>query len=132
MAYATVQDLTDFLAPDPVPAAAGRLLERASELVDEMLTGAMYDTDAEGNPTDPGLIDAFKRATCAQVQYTAALGDETGANANVSQMRVGTVHVIRALSLGGSGTPRYAPQALTILRSTGLLPIRAITGWQVG
>lgn len=129
MAYATVQDLTEFLDPDPVPAAAGRLLERATELVDEMLTGAWYDTDGAGNPTDPDVMDALKRAVCAQVQYTVALADETGANANVSQMRVGTVHIYRALSLTGPGTPRHAPQAVTILRNAGLLPVRAITGW---
>ena len=35
------------------------------------------------------LADVFREAVCLQAQYIAGLGDETGANANVSQLHVG-------------------------------------------
>lgn len=126
MPYATIEDFTDFLDPDPVPENAARLLKNASRKLDEALIGAVYDHDDEGVPTDPHLLEVFKEATCLQAQYVADLGDETGANANVSQMRVGDVYTVRALSVVGSGTPRVSPEMLTLLQAEGLLPVYPI------
>ncbi|MDC2953383.1 hypothetical protein PO587_02815 [Streptomyces gilvifuscus] len=127
MAYATVQEFTDYLDPDPVPANAARLLEKASRRLDRLLIGAIYPTDADGLPTDPELIEVFREAVCIQAQYIAALGDETGAMANVSQMELGNQKIVRALSVVGSGTPRVAPDLLDLLQTKGLWPVYPYT-----
>jgi hypothetical protein len=127
MAYATVEDLAAFLDPDPVPANAARLLERASTKLDRLLIGAVYDTDADGLPADPALAAVFREAVCIQAQYIDSLGDETGAMANVSQMSLGNQQIVRALSVVGSGTPRVSPDVIALLRAKGLLPIRPRT-----
>lgn len=120
--YATVGEFMAFLDPDPVPANAGRLLKNASRKLDGMLIGARYDTDTDGMPTDPTILDLFREAVCLQAQYIADLGDETGANANVSTATVGSVTVTRALSLVGDGTPRVSPDMIELIRTSGLLP----------
>ncbi|WP_328981769.1 hypothetical protein OG258_19945 [Streptomyces mirabilis] len=125
MPYATVQEFTDFLDPDPVPANAARLLDKASRKLDQLLIGTRYPT-SNGLPTDPELAAVFKEAVCLQAQYIADLGDETGANANVSQLHVGNQRMIRALSLGGDGTSRVSPDMLTLLQTSGLLLIYPI------
>lgn len=122
MPYATVEEFTDFLDPDPVPANAARLLANASRKLDQLLIGAVYAT-TNGLPTDPELADVFREAVCLQAQYIAGLGDETGANANVSQLHVGNQRMIRALSLIGSGTPRVSPEMLVLLQTSGLIPV---------
>jgi len=127
MPYATLQEFTDFLDPDPVPANAARLLKNASRKLDQLLIGAVYDTDAEGLPTDPELADVFREAVCLQAQYIAALADETGANSNINQMRVGDVYYFRALSVVGNGTPRVSPDMLDLLRTAGVTPVHPIT-----
>jgi hypothetical protein len=120
--YATVEEFTTFLDPDPVPANAGRLLTGASRRLDSIMMGACYDTDTDGMPTDPDVLALFREAVCLQAQYIAALGDETGANANVSSQTVGSVTVTRAISVVGSGTPRVSPDMIELLRTSTLLP----------
>lgn len=125
MAYATVEDFTAFLDPDPVPANAARLLDRASEVLDDVLMGARYSTDTDGNPTDPELVALFRKATCLQAQYTAALGDETGAMANVKQLTLSDQTLIRALpTTTGGSTLQVSPAMVRVLRLAGLLPVR--------
>lgn len=124
--YATVEELMAFLDPDPVPANAGRLLKNASRRLDGILIGACYATDTNGMPTDQDVIDLFREAVCLQAQYIADLGDETGANANVSSQRVGGVATIRALSLVGDGTPRVSSEMIELLRTSRLFPIHPV------
>lgn len=126
--YATVQEFTDFLDPDPVPANAGRLLRKASWRLDDVLIGARYDTDTDGMPTDPDIVDLFREAVCLQAQYIADLGDETGANANVNSQKVGGVATTRALSLVGGGTPRVSPEMIELLRASPLASIHPFVG----
>ncbi|MFJ3665067.1 hypothetical protein ACIPSE_01285 [Streptomyces sp. NPDC090106] len=123
MAYATVEEFTDYLDPDPVPPNAARLLAKASRRLDRLLIGAVYETDDNDLPTDPELIEVFREAVCIQAQYIADLGDETGAMANVSQMELGNQKIVRAISVVGSGTPRVAPDLLDLLQAKGLLPV---------
>ncbi|MEU6651281.1 hypothetical protein ABZ904_18010 [Streptomyces sp. NPDC046900] len=127
MAYATVEELTEFLAPDPVPANAARLLDRASTKLDQLLIGAVYDTDADGLPLDPALAAVFREAVCIQAQYIADLGDETGANANVSQMSLGNQTITRFFGRPGSSSAgknsRVAPDLLELLQVKGLWPV---------
>ncbi|BAC73228.1 hypothetical protein AQJ43_23740 [Streptomyces avermitilis] len=125
MAYATVEEFTDYLDPDPVPANASRLLDRASTKLDRLLTGAVYETNADGLPTDPALAAVFREAVCIQAQYIGALGDETGANANVASMTLGNQSIVRALGgRDGKGTtPRVSQDLLDLLQVKGLLPV---------
>ncbi|MFI5974801.1 hypothetical protein [Streptomyces sp. NPDC051452] len=123
MAYATVAEFTEFLDPDPVPANAARLLDRASTRLDQLLMGAVYKTDDDGLPLDPALAAAFREAVCIQAQYIDSLGDETGAMANVSQMHLGNQKIVRALSVVGSGTPRVSPDLVALLQTKGLWPV---------
>ncbi|MFE4919007.1 hypothetical protein [Streptomyces sp. NPDC056661] len=127
MAYATVQEFTDYLDPDPVPANAARLLNRASTKLDQLLIGAVYPTDSDGLPTDPALAEVFREAVCIQAQYVSALGDETGANANVLTMSLGNQTITRALASsrnasGPTKTSRVSPDLLDLLQVKGLLP----------
>lgn len=130
MPYATVQEFADFLDPDAVPANAARLLANASRKLDQLLFGTVYATDTDGLPTDAELVNLFREAVCLQAQYISALGDETGANANVSQLTVGNQKMIRALSLVGDGTNRVSPDLVALLQTSGLLPVRPVT-WGV-
>ncbi|ROP53279.1 hypothetical protein [Streptomyces sp. PanSC9] len=123
MAYATVAEFTEFLDPDPVPANAARLLDRASTRLDQLLMGAVYKTDDDGLPLDPALAAVFREAVCIQAQYIDSLGDETGAMANVSQMSLGNQQIVRALSVVGSGTPRVSPDLVALLQTRGLWPV---------
>ncbi|MFD9920649.1 hypothetical protein [[Kitasatospora] papulosa] len=132
MAYATEAQFAEFLAPDIPPAQARRLLETASDLIDELLIGAVYAVDDQGNPADPAVADSFAKAVMHQVQYMTVTGDETGANANVSSLSQGGLSVTRSLGSsrgsGGSGrTPRYSENAVGVLKAGGLLPIRPRT-----
>jgi hypothetical protein len=127
MAYATVGEFTAFLDPDPVPANAQRLLDRASTKLDQLLMGAVYETDADGLPLDPALAAVFREAVCIQAQYIDSLGDETGAMANVSQMSLGNQQIVRAISVVGSGTPRVSPDLVALLQTKGLWPVYPYT-----
>ncbi|MER6236536.1 hypothetical protein ABT185_10780 [Streptomyces clavifer] len=130
MAYATEAEFAAFLAPNSPPAQARRLLETASDLIDELLIGAVYAVDDQGNPADPAVAGTFAKAVCHQAQYMAATGDETGANANVSSMSQGGLSITRALgskSASAARTPRYSENAVGVLRGVGVLPIGACT-----
>jgi hypothetical protein len=128
MAYATHEEFTAFLDPDSPPAHARRLLDTASDQVDELLLNAVYEVDAEGNPVSPKVADALAKATIYQAHYLMTTGDETGANANVSSMSQGGLSIARSFGANGSGkTPRYSENAIGALRREGLLPIRPRT-----
>jgi hypothetical protein len=97
------------------------VLNRASEVVDEMAAGALYDTDGQGMPTAADVIDVFMRATCAQAQFMLELDDLTGAKATFSSVSVGSVSYARSGNGPGKGA-RYAPHAVTILTNADVLP----------
>ncbi|MFR9794232.1 hypothetical protein ACL07V_37355 [Streptomyces sp. MB22_4] len=117
MAYATISDLEAWLAPDPAPANAARLLEQASDTIDAALIGAMYE------PTDPDVQDTLRRACVRQVHWMMERGDETGAQDDVQSMTTGQRSITRrnGTGPGGSAAPRVAPAAATVLRTSGLL-----------
>lgn len=127
MAYATVQDFEDYLAPDALPSASGRLLERASTIVDEMVIGAVYSVDDEDMPTEPKVLAAFKSATLAQAHYMTVAGDETNALQGFISVTQGSVSYSRATSSSGTNSSatgsRYSSDAYGILRVAGLLPV---------
>jgi hypothetical protein len=114
--YATPADLAEFAGADAVDEDSPRLLARASEEVDSLLLAAIYETTADGLPTDPQVLDALKRATCAVVEWWAETGDTTGAGRQIAESQIGTVRLKRA-----DNAPDAAPRAVRILATAGLL-----------
>jgi hypothetical protein len=121
MRYATVEQLTAYLGA-AAPANAERLLDRASEVITGVIRTAVYDVDSAGAATDPQVVDALARATCAQVEWFLETGDTTGAAGQYTQVSIGNVRLSRGAGNGTAGpAPREAPQAVTILWTAGLL-----------
>lgn len=121
--YATVDDFTDFLDPDPVPANASRMLREASREVEDMTLTAFYETDTNGYPTDAEVIEAFRDATCAQAEFARASGDSNSVGANqYHSVSIGSVQLTRGYDPGGSVTPaRWSRKAWQILKRAGLV-----------
>lgn len=71
MAYATKAELASYLNVNEadLPDDAERLLDRASELIDETVV-AVYDTD------DEDVQAALRDATAAQVEFWIEVGEE--------------------------------------------------------
>lgn len=117
MAYASVSDLEEWLT-EPAPDNAVRLLEQASDAVDELLYGVAYDAD------DPDAQAVLRKATIRQAHWAIERDDETGAHSDVQTMSVGQRSVTRYSKAAGSSSgsePRFAPQAVSVLRTSGLL-----------
>jgi hypothetical protein len=75
--FATVEEYEAFTG-STAPANAGRLLARASRLVSAATKAAIYDTDPAGYPSDSDVRQAFREATCVQVEvWTDRLSAET-------------------------------------------------------
>jgi hypothetical protein len=118
MAYATISDLEAWLAPEPAPANAVRLLEQASDAIDAALTGAMYE------PTDLAVQEVLRKACVRQVHWMMDRDDETGAQNDLQSMSAGSRSFTRrTVGEGAGAAPRIAPQAVTELRNSGLLTI---------
>jgi len=120
-AYATEADLTAFLpstvgdVPD-----ADRLLERASELLDDKIrTPFAVDTGTQ-LPTDPDIATALVQACCAQVEYWLDVGEEHDIE-GLHHRQVGIGH-LQVSSL----PPELAPRAQRFLASAGLIAGSAI------
>ena len=121
MAYATISDLEAWLAPEPAPANAHRLLEQASDAIDGALIGASYQ------PNDPDVLEVLRKACVRQAHFMMDRDDETGAQSDVQSMTVGQRSITRRApatgSASGSAAPKVGPQAATVLRNSGLLTI---------
>lgn len=125
MAHATEQDLTDWLAGSglAVPADADRQLERASLLVDRATVAARYD------PDDPDIIQALSDATCAQVEWWLASGDELGETSQWSDMAIGSARLARqAGTAADRDDGRLAARAKDVLIVSGLTPAVTVGG----
>lgn len=71
--YATSEDLSEWTGA-AAPAAVERLLRQASRLVRRATLTAVYETNpATDLPVEPDVLDAFRDATCAQVEAWVAL-----------------------------------------------------------
>ncbi|GGW67940.1 hypothetical protein [Streptomyces griseoloalbus] len=121
--YATPEQYTAWTGQQP-PADIDRLLARASEDVDSALTTAVYVTDALGMPTEPAIVQALADATCAQVEYQRATGDDgTGAAGRWGSVSLGPVSLgDRRDGPAAAGDVDMAPRAHRVLRRAGLLP----------
>lgn len=123
MPYATSQQLADYLGVQlgTLPPDAGRLLARASELIQDSTVTAVYTVDSAGSPTDIVAITAFRDATTAQVEYWITGDEDDDISGPLESMSSGGQN-----QSYGSGTnrvtPMYlAPRAARHLRLAGLL-----------
>jgi hypothetical protein len=104
-------------------------LRRASEVIDRAMIGASYRTDADSMPTDPGIIDVFMRATCAQCEFMLANNDLANVKSQYSYTSQGGMQVSRGSSAQGQYFPPLAPAAAQILHTAGALPGAPLLGW---
>lgn len=73
--YADTDDLTAYPGvPSPLPDDAEQLLRVASRQVRHATRFALYDTDADGYPSNEDLRGVFREATVAQVAMWLHLG----------------------------------------------------------
>jgi hypothetical protein len=114
MPYATVSELEAWLAPEPAPENAVRLLTRASTAIDRALYGLAYDT------ADAGVKRTLSDACVQQVQWMIDRDDETGAQDDLQSMSTGQRSFTRrAVGQGASASPRLAQSAADVLLTSG-------------
>lgn len=121
--YATPEQLTAWTG-QPAPADAERLLARADEDIDSALLTAVYPVNDNGDPLDPQIRAALADATCAQVEYQLAAGDDgTGAAGQWDSVSIGPVSLSgRSSRTSTTGGVDLAPRADRALRRAGLTP----------
>ncbi|MFC5720368.1 hypothetical protein ACFP1Z_09360 [Streptomyces gamaensis] len=127
--YATPEQLAAWLG-SPAPADAERRLARAAEDIDSALLTAVYRVDGDGDPLDPLIVQVLADATCAQVEWQLATGDDgTGAAGQWDSVNIGPVSLSgRAARTAGASGVELAPRADRVLRRAGLEPGR-IFAW---
>lgn len=115
MPYATVSDLEAWLAPEPAPANAVRLLTRASTAIDRALHGIAYDT------ASTEVQETLTNACVQQVHWMIERGDETGAQDDVQSMSTGQRSFTRRTVGQNAGqSPRLCRAAADVLLASGL------------
>jgi hypothetical protein len=121
--YATPEQLAVWTG-QPAPSDAERLLARASEDIDSALLTAVYPVDDDGDPTEPAIAAALADATCAQVEYQLAAGDDgTGAAGQWDSVSIGPVSLSgRTGRRTQSRGVELAPRADRALRRASLEP----------
>ncbi|MFI7315145.1 hypothetical protein [Streptomyces hygroscopicus] len=121
--YATAADLQDYTGQAP-PDDAEQLLARATRMLEaQVLRMCWYDVDTDGMPTNPVVLEAIRRAVCAQVQWWGELGDSIGAaGVGWGSVGIGSVSLSRPGSASGSESAarEIAPQVGDELRSPDL------------
>ncbi|MEE4598223.1 hypothetical protein V2J94_41380 [Streptomyces sp. DSM 41524] len=119
--YAAAADLQDYTGQAP-PADADQLLTRATRMLEaQVLRMCWYDVDADGMPTNATVLEAIRRAVCAQVQWWGELGDSIGAaGVGWGSVAIGSVNLGRSVtSVSGSDSAarQIAPQVWDELQS---------------
>ena len=111
MAYATEQDLADYLGVSlaDLPDDAERLQERASEDIDYYTLGRATQSEAT------------KLATCAQIEMWLEVGEEADIRGALQSFSIGRWSATYASSGNGGGPPALAPRARRHLLLAGLL-----------
>lgn len=100
-AYATTADLQAFLGNTvALPTDAGRLLIRASELIDKVTMGRI-DT------AKPAHVTAARKAVCAQVEFWMVEGEERDISGPIQGLTAGKVQM-----QFGAGDNRITPAYL--------------------
>jgi hypothetical protein len=116
----------------PADPEATRLLTRASEVIDSVLLSAVYATDdTTGLPTEAGVIEALRNATCEQVVWWLQNpGTESGQANQYQSVSIGSVSLSKGS--GSSATdplPRVSPFLGGPLKTAGLTPGVITTWW---
>ncbi|MFD7106094.1 hypothetical protein EYS09_14300 [Streptomyces kasugaensis] len=121
--YATPEQLAAWTGT-PAPDGAERLLARASEDIDSALLTAVYPVDDDGDPTEQNVAEALRDATCAQVEWQLATGDDgTGAAGVWDSVSIGPVSLSgRSSAPPAASGVELAPRAARALRRAGLVP----------
>ena len=128
--YASVKQYRDWSGDTGTPAQRIAVkIQRASEDLDLALVAAVYRTDADGMPLDPGLANVLVRACSAQCQYLLDVNDDSGIKREYASTSVGGVSASRTRSSQGGALPRLCPRALSILRVNGVLPAAPLISW---
>lgn len=113
--YATPEQLTSWLEGgeyDP-PESPERILQRASEVVDDWTFGTYERDSLSGLPIDADLLGPLMSATCAQVEAWLEVGEEN----DIATYEPGVV---------------LAPRARRILSRAGLLTDGAANSAPIG
>lgn len=124
--YATADEYATW-ANNPGSTVSTVLLERATEIIDEVLIGAVYDVDDDGLPTDDAVAAALRDAVCAQAAHMLAVGDADGSGTAVGwdSIAIGSVQLSGKSTTGGvartSSGAQVATGAIRGLRVAGLL-----------
>lgn len=124
--FATVEEYEAYTGTT-APANAVRLLARASRLVSAATRAALYDTDPAGYPSDEDVREAFRDATCAQVEVwarrdAAASGDVSDAAASpwTSVSAGGLSFSRQSAPVATADDTELTPEAAEILAEAGL------------
>lgn len=120
MAYATLADLATYTGAESTEPGDERLLQRASELLDTALMSASYRVDSAGAPIDATVVDALKRACCAQVEWYKATDDEIGSGGQWQSTKVAPAALVPTVSGGTAGSGRLSPKAAEALVTAGI------------
>jgi hypothetical protein len=123
VAHASVAELAAWLpATTPVPADAARLLQRASEVVDEACTQAFWlDTDTS-LALDATTATALSEAACAQVEFWLEVGEANDVDGLAGSQ-------IAVPGFAGRRAPVVAPRAARILSAANLRGQMVGVGW---
>lgn len=115
MGYATPAQVDAFMEGGTVDGDVERLIERASELLDDHLGRAVYDVDDDGLPTDDTVIAVLADACCAQIEFWSLVGEDHDIEGLAgTHVRIGHLDLERL-------PPVLAPRAARILGGGGLL-----------
>lgn len=114
VAYATVAELTEFIAGRTPPDDAARLLARASELVDEWVRAPYTIDDTTKLPTDPDIAAVLRDATCAVVEAWMEVGEDNDIDGLAGAQ-------IAVQGYSGPRAPAVPPRVKRILANAGLL-----------
>lgn len=117
MAYATKTDVSTYtgIPESDLPTDIDRLIQRASELIDEFALGRI-------DLTDPEHVEAAKNATCAQVEYwIQGAGEGLAIQGTVRSFQIGNLSIDYGQPGGGqTGGGELAPRARRHLFLAGL------------
>ena len=128
--YASVADYRNRTGDQNTPAQRVQVaLQLASEDMDVALVAAVYRVDADGMPLDPQLANVLRRATAAQAQYVIAVNDDAGVKQEYASTSVAGISATRAAAMQARALRPICPQALGILRVSGVLPAAPLINW---
>lgn len=116
MAHATTAELATWLgvAEGDLVSDASRLLDRATEVIDEAVVAPYDDTDSD-------ILDALSNATCAQVEFWLEIGEEHDISGQRGEIETEGLRISRL-----PGT--LAPRARRALAGQNLLS-RSVMAW---